>query len=65
MLRPIEGTAREYEYRRLAVLGDLVGGRLPRPSVCAGRGLTQYTTPGPVLRQHPHAAPRRYLPAPT
>ena len=28
VLRPIEGTAREYEYRRLAVLGDLVGGRL-------------------------------------
>ena len=28
VLRPIEGTGREYEYRRLAVLGDLVGGRL-------------------------------------
>ena len=28
VLRPIEGTAREYEYRRLGVLGDLVGGRL-------------------------------------
>ena len=28
VLRPIEGTAREYEYRRLAVLGELVGGRL-------------------------------------
>ena len=23
VLRPIEGTAREYEYRRLAVLGEL------------------------------------------
>ena len=44
VLRPIEGTAREYEYRRLGVLGDLVGGRLQ--AVCvAEEGLTQYTTP--------------------
>ena len=44
LLRPIEGTAREYEYRRLAVLGDLVGGRLQ--AVCVpGEGLTQFTTP--------------------
>ena len=44
VLRPIEGTAREYEYRRLAVLGDLVGGRLQ--AVCVpDEGLTQYTTP--------------------
>ena len=44
VLRPIEGTAREYEYRRLAVLGDLVGGRLR--AVCVpSEGLTQYTTP--------------------
>ena len=28
VLRPIEGTSREMEYRRLKVLGDLVGGRL-------------------------------------
>ncbi len=41
---PIEGTGREYEYRRLAVLGDLVGGRLA--GVCVpDEGLTQYTTP--------------------
>ena len=34
VLRPIEGTAREYEYRRLAVLGELIGGRLrPAPSI--------------------------------
>ena len=33
LLRPIEGAGREYEYRRLAVLGDLVGGRL-RAVVC-------------------------------
>ena len=33
VLRPIEGTGREYEYRRLAVLGDLVG----RPSACPTR----------------------------
>ena len=44
VLRPIEGTAREYEYRRLAVLGDLVGGRLG--AVCVpSEALTQYTTP--------------------
>lgn len=44
VLRPIEGTGREYEYRRLAVLGDLVGGRLQ--AVCVpDEGLTQYTTP--------------------
>ncbi|MEE0799790.1 MAG: transcription-repair coupling factor [Gemmiger sp.] len=44
VLRPIEGTAREYEYRRLAVLGDLVGGRLQ--AVCLpSEALTQYTTP--------------------
>lgn len=44
MLRPIEGTAREYEYRRLSVLGDIVGGRLQ--AVCVpDEGLTQYTTP--------------------
>lgn len=44
VLRPIEGTAREYEYRRLAVLGDLVGGRLQ--AVCVPvEGLTQFTTP--------------------
>ena len=44
VLRPIEDTAREYEYRRLGVLGDLVGGRLQ--AVCVPcDGLTQYTTP--------------------
>lgn len=44
VLRPIESTAREYEYRRLAVLGDLAGGRLQAVCVPA-EGLTQYTTP--------------------
>ena len=44
VLRPIESTAREYEYRRLSVLGDIVGGRLQ--AVCVpDEGLTQYTTP--------------------
>ena len=44
VLRPIESTAREYEYRRLGVLGDLVGGRLA--AVCVPcEGLTQYTMP--------------------
>jgi transcription-repair coupling factor (superfamily II helicase) len=44
VLRPIEGTGREYEYRRLGVLGDLVGGRLK--AVCVpSEGLTQFTMP--------------------
>ena len=44
VLRPIEGTARECEYRRLSVLGDIVGGRLQ--AVCVpDEGLIQYTTP--------------------
>ncbi len=44
VLRPIESTAHEYEYRRLAVLGDVVGGRLG--AVCVPvEGLTQYTAP--------------------
>ena len=44
VLRPIEGTGREYEYRRLAVLGDLVGGRLQAVCVPA-EALLQYTVP--------------------
>ncbi len=44
MLRPIEGAGREYEYRRLAVLGDLVGGRLKAVCVPA-EALLQYTVP--------------------
>ncbi len=44
VLRPIEGTGREYEYRRLAVLGDLAGGRLRAVCVPA-EALLQYTVP--------------------
>ena len=44
LLRPIEGAGREYEYRRLAVLGDLVGGRLSAVCVPA-EALLQYTMP--------------------
>ena len=44
VLRPIEGTGREYEYRRLAVLGDLAGGRLQAVCVPA-EALLQYTMP--------------------
>ncbi|MDD4851029.1 MAG: transcription-repair coupling factor, partial [Gemmiger sp.] len=44
VLRPIEGAGREYEYRRLGVLGDVVGGRLAAVCVPA-EGLTQFTTP--------------------
>ena len=41
---PLRDTSREYEYRRLGVLGDLVGGRLQ--AVCVPcEGLTQYTMP--------------------
>ena len=54
---PIEDTSREYEYRRLGVLGDLVGGRLQ--AVCVPcEGLTQYTMPkAEFCRNTPHAAP--------
>ena len=44
VLRPIEGTGREYEYRRLAVLGDLAGGRLRAVCVPA-EALLQHTVP--------------------
>ena len=44
VLRPIEGTGREYEYRRLAVLGDLAGKRLRAVCVPA-EALLQYTMP--------------------
>ncbi len=44
LLRPIEGSAREYEYRRLSVLGGLVSGRLR--AVCVPvEALLQYTMP--------------------
>ena len=44
MLRPVEGANREYEYRRLSVLGGLAGGRLQAVCVPA-EALTQYTVP--------------------
>ena len=44
VLRPIEGTGREYEYRRLSVLGALAGGRLNAVCVPA-EALLQYTVP--------------------
>ena len=44
LLRPIEGAGREYEYRRLAVLGGLVGGRVDAVCVPA-EGLLQFTVP--------------------
>ena len=44
VLRPIEGAGREYEYRRLSVLGGLVGGRLRAVCVPA-EALLQYTVP--------------------
>ncbi len=44
VLRNIEGHNHEYEYRRLQVLGDIVGGRIR--ILCAGaEGLLQYTMP--------------------
>ena len=42
MLRPVEGAGREYEYRRLSVLGQLAGGRLNAVCVPA-EALLQYT----------------------
>ena len=44
MLRPVEGAGREYEYRRLSVLGSLAGGRLNAVCVPA-EALLQYTVP--------------------
>lgn len=44
MLRPIEGAGREYEYRRLSVLGALAGERLQAVCVPA-EALLQYTVP--------------------
>ena len=44
MLRPVEGAGREYEYRRLSVLGQLAGGRLNAVCVPA-EALLQYTVP--------------------
>ena len=44
VLRPIEGASHEYEYRRLDVLGALVGNRVQAVCVSA-ESLTQYTTP--------------------
>ena len=44
MLRPVEGAGREYEYRRLSVLGALAGGRLDAVCVPA-EALLQYTVP--------------------
>ncbi|MGN0707273.1 MAG: transcription-repair coupling factor [Faecalibacterium sp.] len=44
MLRPVEGAGREYEYRRLSVLGALAGGRLRAVCVPA-EALLQYTVP--------------------
>ena len=44
VLRPLESASHEYEYRRLAVLGDLVGGRLR--AVCVSHeAMTQHTVP--------------------
>ena len=44
LLRPMEGANRDSEYRRLAVLGDLVGGRVQAVCLCA-ESLLQYTVP--------------------
>ena len=44
MLRPVEGAGREYEFRRLSVLGALAGGRLNAVCVPA-EALLQYTVP--------------------
>ena len=44
MLRPVEGAGREYEYRRLSVLGALADGRLQAVCVPA-EALLQYTVP--------------------
>ena len=44
VLRAVEGQNHEYEYRRLAVLGDLVGGRV-RVACAPVEAVLQYTAP--------------------
>lgn len=44
MLRAVEGANHEYEYRRLEVLGNLVGGRV-RAVCCSVEAALQYTVP--------------------
>ena len=51
MLRPVEGAGREYEYRRLSVLGALAGGRLQAVCVPA-EALLQYTVPQEEFRKN-------------
>ena len=46
LLRPIESAGREYEYRRLAVLGDLAGGRLQ--AVCVPSEGPRISAPTPA-----------------
>ena len=49
LLRPVEGAGREYEYRRLSVLGALAGGRLAAVCVPA-EAIGQYTVPRAEFR---------------
>ena len=53
MLRPVEGAGREYEYRRLSVLGALAG-RAAAGRVRPGRGSAAvHRAPGGVFAEHP------------
>ena len=64
MLRPVEGAGREYEYRRLSVLGapGSAGGAALRRRVCAAQSGGR---PGPVQRPGRHRGHLRpgYAPA--
>ena len=53
MLRPVEGAGREYEYRRLSVLGALAGGLRARRSPFA-----VHRAPGRIHPEHPHLKAR-------
>ena len=61
MLRPVEGAGREYEYRRLSVLGQLAGGGC-KPSAPRREALLQYTVPrAGLFEQHPDPETRHRL----
>ena len=61
MLRPVEGAGREYEYRRLSVLGA-AGGRAAERRLRARRGAAAiHGAPGRVPAEHPHPQARHGL----
>ena len=61
MLRPVEGAGREYEYRRLSVLGA-AGGRAAECRLCPRRGPAAiHRPPGRIFKEYPHPQARHGL----